>query len=96
MSLYTFSPTAINSSVKVPAGFRAESSTDIKLLAILGNISIEEVRLRLANDNRAFIAYLNDQPAAFGWMAVDAAMIGELKHRLILPEAVKCLKMKTA
>ena len=91
MSLYTFSPTENNSSVKVPQGFRAESSTDIKLLSILGNSSIGEVRHRLANDNRAFIAYLNNQPAAFGWMAVDAARIGELKHNLILPEGHRYL-----
>ncbi len=44
-----------------------------------------EVIKRLANDHLAFVAFLDDVPAAFGWMARGKARIGELNHDLILP-----------
>ncbi|MBK7122848.1 MAG: GNAT family N-acetyltransferase [Chitinophagaceae bacterium] len=91
MSLYTFSHSAKLSSVHIPAGLRIEASTDIRLLSIIGNSTIEDVTKRLANDNTAFIAYLNNLPAAFGWMARDNAKIGELNHEFILPEGNRYL-----
>lgn len=62
-----------------------ELSTDTRLLSILGNTSMEEVTKRLANDNLAFVAFVNNQPAAFGWMTRDNARIDELDHEFILP-----------
>jgi len=85
MSLYTFSHSDKLSPVKIPAGLKMELSTDIVLLSIISNTTMEEVTKRLANDNLAFVAYLNNQPAAFGWMARDNAKIGELNHEFILP-----------
>ena len=85
MSLYTFSQSDKLTPGKIPAGLKMEVSTDIRLLSILGNTTTEEVTKRLANDNMAFVAYVNDQPAAFGWMARDNARIGELNHEFILP-----------
>jgi GNAT superfamily N-acetyltransferase len=91
MSLYTFSHSDKLTSVKMPTGLRMEASTDITLLSILGNIKVEDVTKRLANDNLAFVAYLNDLPAAFGWMAKDKAKIGELNHEFILPQGNRYL-----
>ncbi len=85
MSLYTFSHSDKLTPVKIPAGLKIEASTDIRLLSIIGNSTMEEVTKRLANDNKAFVAYVNNQPAAFGWMARDNAKIGELNHEFILP-----------
>lgn len=85
MSLYTFSYSDKLTPIKIPAGLKMEVSNDISLLSILGNNNIEEVIKRFANDNLAFVAYINNQPAAFGWMARDHAKIGELDHELILP-----------
>ena len=62
-----------------------EESTDILMLSIIGNSTIEDVTKRLANDNKAFVAFINNLPAAFGWMARDNANIGELNHEFILP-----------
>ncbi|HSK13272.1 MAG TPA: hypothetical protein VK907_08645, partial [Phnomibacter sp.] len=45
----------------------------------------DAITKRLANDHVAFVAFLNDTPAAFGWMARGKAIIGELDHELILP-----------
>lgn len=85
MSLYTFSHTNKLPPVKIPAGLKIEISTDIRLLSIIGSNSFEDVTKRLANDNLAFVAFIHNQPAAFGWMARDNAKIGELSHAFILP-----------
>mgnify|MGYP003541589897 CR=1 FL=1 len=44
-----------------------------------------------ANDDKAFVAWINNMPAAFGWMARDNAVIGELNHGFILPEGNRYL-----
>jgi RimJ/RimL family protein N-acetyltransferase len=85
MSLYTFSYPDKLTAINIPAGLTIEVSDNIMLLSILGNTTAEEVTKRLANDNMAFVAYMNNQPAAFGWMARDKAKIGELNHEFILP-----------
>ena len=85
MSLYTFSCSDKFTSVKIPAGLSIEESTDIMLLSRLGNTTFEDVTGRLANENKAFVAFINNKPAAFGWMARDNARIGELNHEFILP-----------
>lgn len=58
---------------------------DLDLLSSIGKISIEETRRRLANDNKAWVAYYQNTPAAFGWMAMGKVRIGELNHEFILP-----------
>jgi hypothetical protein len=62
-----------------------EECSDIDLLSRMADTSVEDVRARLANDHLAFVAYINDTPASFGWMARGKAFIGELNHELILP-----------
>lgn len=91
MSLYTL--TNLNSfpSIKEPAGLTIEENTDIQLLSILGNTTVDDVRSRLANDHLAFVAYINNQPAAFGWMARGKAKIGELNHEFVLPQGNRYL-----
>ena len=91
MSLYTFSHSDKLTPVKTTGGLKMEVSTDIRLLSILGSTTTEEVTKRLANDNLAFAAYINTQPAAFGWMARDNARIGELNHEFILPQGNRYL-----
>jgi len=91
MSLYTLSTKDATPAIKMPAGIRMEECTDISLLAVMGTTTAEDVRIRLANDHVAFVAYINDQPAAFGWMARSKAKIGELNHEMILPEGNRYL-----
>lgn len=85
MSLYTLSSTNELPVIKEPAGLVVVESTDVELLAHLGSTSVEDVTKRLANDHLAFVAYLHNQPAAFGWMARGKATIGELNHPFVLP-----------
>jgi RimJ/RimL family protein N-acetyltransferase len=85
MSLYTYSHTNDISPVKKADGLLIAESTDTLLLSIISQTSKEELTKRLANDNKAFVAWINNSPAAFGWMARDQAVIGELNHPFILP-----------
>jgi GNAT superfamily N-acetyltransferase len=68
-----------------------EECTDVTLLAVLGNTTAGDVVQRLANDHLAFVAYVHNRPAAFGWMARGKAKIGELNHEFILPEGNRYL-----
>lgn len=86
MSLYTISNLNKLPPVKIPIGLKIEVSTDAGLLAELGNTTMEEVSKRLTNDHLAFVAFINRQPASFGWMARTKARIGELNHELELPQ----------
>lgn len=85
VSLYTLSGTDELPVIKKPAALTILESTDVALLSLLGNTPVEEVTKRLANDHLAFVAYIQNKPAAFGWMARGKAIIGELNHSLILP-----------
>jgi len=86
MSLYTISNLDKLPPVKIPAGLKIEVSRDAILLSILGNTTIEEVERRLSNNHLAFVARINNHPAAFGWMATSKARIGELNHEFPLPK----------
>lgn len=85
MSLYTFATKEELPFLKPVAGLRIEECTDITLLSKLGDVPESEVLRRLANDNLAYVAIINDEPAAFGWMARGRARLGELNHAFILP-----------
>lgn len=85
MSLYTYSHSNRLSSISIPTGLSIETSTDTMMISMICNITEEEATKRLANNNVVFIAYINNQPAAFGWMARDNAKIGELNHEFLLP-----------
>ena len=50
---------------------------DPLLLSIIGSISLQEATYRLANANKAYVAYFDGIPAAFGWMAIGKARISE-------------------
>jgi len=86
MSLYTVSNIGQLPSIKEPKGLKIELTKDASLLSTLGNISVEEVWKRLSATHLAFVAFIYNQPAAFGWMAIGKAYIGELNHEFILPE----------
>lgn len=64
---------------------------DIAPLTALTTIAPDEIRRRLANDNRAYIAFYKNRPAAFGWSGAGKAFIGELNHELVLPIGHKYL-----
>jgi hypothetical protein len=85
MSLYTLRTTDTLPAIQLTAELRMEECTNVALLAWMGTTTVEDVIKRMANDHVAFVAYINNVPAAFGWMARGKALIGELAHELILP-----------
>lgn len=85
MSLYTFTTSAVLPSIQLPEKLIIEECTDIALLTVMCGTTSGEVVQRLANDNVAFMAYIDGEPAAFGWMARGKAKIGELNHEMVLP-----------
>jgi hypothetical protein len=91
MSLYTFSKTDTLPSIKIIEGVRMEECSNVKLLSEIGTTTVDDVTTRLANGHVAFVAYVNNQPAAFGWIAREKAKIGELNHEMILPEGNRYL-----
>lgn len=52
---------------------------DIALLAQLARLEHAEVHRRLDQGHRPYIAWLADQPTAYGWVATQTAEIGELE-----------------
>jgi GNAT superfamily N-acetyltransferase len=91
VSLYTISASEPLPLIKTPEGAIIEECEDLHLLAYMAGSTIENMRQRMANDHVAFVAYVNGQPAAFGWMARGKATIGELNHELVLPEGHRYL-----
>ena len=85
MSLYTIQTKDILPTIQLPAGLRIEESTNVDLLAWMGTTTVADIIKRIANDHTAFVAYINNTPAAFGWMARGKALVGELAHELVLP-----------
>ncbi|MBO9684378.1 MAG: N-acetyltransferase [Flavisolibacter sp.] len=85
MSLYTLTTNQTLPYVPSPAGLTIEECTNLELLAFMANTSVQDVIKRIANDHIAFVAYIHNVPAAFGWMARGKAFVGELNHEIILP-----------
>jgi GNAT superfamily N-acetyltransferase len=85
MSLYTLTTMDTLPAIQLTTGLQMEECTNVDLLAWMGTTTVEDVIKRIANDHVAFVAYINNAPAAFGWMARGKALIGELNHELILP-----------
>jgi hypothetical protein len=57
----------------------------------MGDISEAEVVRRLADHHHAYVAFIDNRPAAFGWVATRRARIGELNHEFILQPGNKYL-----
>jgi hypothetical protein len=83
--LYSFTKNDQLPHLSAIKGLEINHVDDPLVLSIIGNISLQEAIHRLANDNKAYVAYVDGIPAAFGWMAMGKAKIGELNHEFILP-----------
>lgn len=83
--LYTFSKSDTLPAIPFTRGLEIRENYDPLFMSIISQISLEESTRRMANDNKAYVAYVDNVPAAFGWMAMGKARIGELNHEFILP-----------
>jgi GNAT superfamily N-acetyltransferase len=68
------------------AGFYAGPTDDAAMLAQLADLEITEVQRRLHEGHRPYVAWINDQPVAYGWMATQTAHVGELDITITLSQ----------
>jgi ribosomal protein S18 acetylase RimI-like enzyme len=68
------------------AGLEIRRVHDAALMAALQQRGALDMQMRLDAGHRAYVAFLNDAPAAFGWSATRSAEIGELGSTFALPE----------
>src|SRR5215212_6462485 len=71
--------------------FFAAPTKDIALLAQLAHLECVEVRRRLDQGHRPYIAWLDGQPTAYGWVATQTAEIGELDLTISLSSSHRYL-----
>ena len=83
--LYSFARQNHLPSLPPVAALAVRRSEALALLPALCALSPEEVTRRLATGHRAYVAFLDGIPAAFGWVATRTARIGELNHAFALP-----------
>ena len=66
-------------------GLAVRRETDAGVMAALQGRSASELMDRFAAGHRAYVALLDDEPAAFGWVATRRATIGELGATFEIP-----------
>ena len=66
-------------------GLIAGTTDDTGLLAALAHLDIAEVQRRRHEGHRPYVAWLDNQPVAYGWVATQRAQIGELDLTITLP-----------
>lgn len=58
-------------------GFRSEYTDDIPLLAQLHNLDIPTIETRFETGNNPYVAFVKDEPVAYGWTATKTMGIAE-------------------
>jgi GNAT superfamily N-acetyltransferase len=64
---------------------------DAEFMARLQSRSAEEMQRRFDAGHRAYVAWWNEDPAAWGWVATRAADIGELGASFAIPDRERYL-----
>lgn len=72
-------------------GFRVEASRDEHLIAQINQLAQHEVRRRIHTGHQPYLAYLQQTPVGYGWMATQDASIGELGLHFALPATERYL-----
>ena len=73
------------------SGFSVRLETDYELLAQINRLPLLEVHARRHSGHRPYVAYLDGQPASYGWVATREASIGELNLVFTMPPAQRYL-----
>lgn len=73
------------------AGLTVQRVDHAALMAALQQRAPEEMARRLEAGHRAYVALMNGEPAAWGWVATRAADIGELRASFAIPEGDRYL-----
>jgi GNAT superfamily N-acetyltransferase len=73
------------------AGFEVHQAWDAEFMARLQNRTLEEMSARFDAGHRAYVAWRNEEPAAWGWVATTSAHIGELGASFAIPSGERYL-----
>jgi GNAT superfamily N-acetyltransferase len=65
--------------------------SDAAAMAALQGRTVEEMTRRFDAGHRAYVAVMNGQPAAWGWVATRVAEIGELRATFTIPRVERYL-----
>jgi hypothetical protein len=65
-------------SPRCPEGFEARDVTDSQFMAQLQGRTPEEIAARFEAGHKAYVAFPENEPAAWGWVGTRTADIGEL------------------
>ena len=71
--------------------FHAAASRDALLIARVTGLDPAQVQERLAAGHQPYLAYIGTAPVGYGWVAQQAAEIGELDLRFALPPTERYL-----
>jgi GNAT superfamily N-acetyltransferase len=72
-------------------GFHVEASRDAQLIAHINQLAPNEVRQSVNTGHQPYLAYIEQVPVGYGWMATLEATIGELDLRFALPATERYL-----
>jgi len=64
---------------------------DADFMARLQGRTTEEMEQRFADGHRAYVAWWDEEPAAWGWVATRGASIGELGATFVIPNGERYL-----
>jgi GNAT superfamily N-acetyltransferase len=58
--------------------FRCEPVADVPLLTKLLNVEATKIEARLADANTAYVAFIQDEPAGYGWSGANSVGVGDM------------------
>jgi hypothetical protein len=73
------------------AGFHVEAPREEHLIAHINQLAPNEVHQRLHTGHQPYVAFVEQTPAGYGWMATQEASIGELSLEFGLPKTDRYL-----
>jgi GNAT superfamily N-acetyltransferase len=73
------------------AGLEVRREQCAAAMAALQQRAADDMQRRLDAGHRAYVAYLNGESAAFGWVATRSAEIGELRSTFAIPSGERYL-----
>ena len=66
-------------------GLTVRREEDVLLMSSLQERTRDEIERRFAAGHRAYVAFIADEPAAWGWVATRSAAIGEMAMTFDIP-----------
>jgi GNAT superfamily N-acetyltransferase len=66
-------------------GFQAGPASELHTLARVNGLTVDEILSRCRDGHRPYLAWYEEEPAAYGWVACHSASIGELDLTFRLP-----------